>query len=91
MHLFNKSERLNNKIVINNLFENGASIALSPFRLIWIEHNNSNQPIAKTLISVPKRNVNLATQRNLIKRRVNEAFRLNKERLYIKLKKKISK
>jgi len=85
MHTFNKSERLNNKVAINNLFEKGQSVVLSPFRLLWIENNNSKYSIAQTLISVPKRNISLATKRNVLKRRINEAFRLNKEKLYTKL------
>ena len=85
MQTFNKSERLNNKVTINNLFEKGQSIVLSPFRLVWTEHNNSKYSIAQTLISVPKRNISLATKRNVLKRRINEAFRLNKEKLYAKL------
>jgi len=85
MYTFNKSERLNNKVAINNLFEKGQSVVLSPFRLLWIENNNSKYSIAQTLISVPKRNISLATKRNVLKRRMNEAFRLNKEKLYAKL------
>ena len=85
MHTFNKSERLNNKVAINNLFEKGQSVVLSPFRLLWIENNNNKYSIAQTLISVPKRNISLATKRNVIKRRMNEAFRLNKEKLYTEL------
>ena len=84
MQTFNKTERLNNKVAINNLFEKGQSVVLSPFRLLWIE-NNSKYSIAQTLISVPKQNISLATKRNGIKRRMNEAFRLNKEKLYTKL------
>ena len=88
MHTFNKSERLNNKVAINNLFEKGQVVVLSPFRLVWIENNNSKYSIAQTLISVPKRNISLATKRNVIKRRMNEAFRLNKEKLYTELNEK---
>ena len=85
MQTFNKSERLNNKIAINNLFEKGQSVVLDPFRLVWIEYNSTKYSIAQTLISVPKRNISLATKRNVIKRRMNEAFRLNKEKLYTEL------
>ena len=85
MHTFNKSERLNNKSEIDNLFEKGQSVVLNPFRLVWIENNDSKYSIAQTLISVPKRNISLATKRNVLKRRINEAFRLNKEKLYAKL------
>ena len=85
MYIFNKSERLTNKVTINKLFEKGQSVVISPFRLLWTENNNSKYSIAQTLISVPKRNISLATKRNVIKRRMNEAFRLNKEKLYAEL------
>ena len=84
MQTFNKSERLNNKVTINNLFEKGKSIVLSPFRLVWTEDKNKCT-IAQTLILVPKRNISLATKRNILKRRINEVFRLNKGKLYAKL------
>ena len=86
MQTFKKSERLNNKIAIDNLFAKGQSIVVSPFRLFWIEHKNKKDDLAQTLISVPKRNVNLASNRNVLKRRINEAFRLNKTRLCTALK-----
>ena len=85
MYIFNKSERLNNKVTINKLFKKGQSVVISPFRLLWIENNNSKHPRAQTLISVPKRNISLAAKRNVIKRRINEAFRLNKDKVYAKL------
>ena len=83
MYTFNKSERLNNKATINNLFEKGKSIVLSPFRLVWTEDKNKDT-IVQTLILVPKRNISLATKRNVLKRRINEVFRLNKRKLYEK-------
>ena len=88
MYKFKKSERLNNKVVINKLFEKGHSIVISPFRLFWLENNTTKAPTVQTLISVPKRNISLATQRNRLKRRINEAFRLNKEKLYEELNEK---
>ena len=51
MYIFNKSERLNNKVTINKLFKKGQSVVISPFRLLWIENNNSKHPRAQTLIS----------------------------------------
>ena len=84
MHTFNKSERLNNKATINNLFEQGKSIVLNPFRLVWTE-DKGKYTIAQTLILVPKRNISLATKRNVLKRRINEVFRLHKGKLYAKL------
>jgi ribonuclease P protein component len=81
MQTFKKSERLNNKIAIDNLFAKAQSIVVSPFRLLWIEHKNKKDDLTQTLISVPKRNIKLASNRNVLKRRINEAFRLNKTRL----------
>ena len=86
MHSFNKLERLSSKAAIKKLFEEGEAIAAYSFILLWKE-NTDKYSITQTLISVPKRNISLATQRNLIKRRVNEAFRVNKEKLYAKLEK----
>lgn len=86
MQTFKKSERLNNKIAIDNLFAKAQSIVVSPFRLLWIEHKNKKDDLAQTLISVPKRNIKLASNRNVLKRRINEAFRLNKTRLCTALK-----
>ena len=45
MYTFNKSERLNNKVAINKLFEKGQSVIISPFHLLWIENNNSKYSI----------------------------------------------
>lgn len=85
MQTFNKSERLNNKVAINNLFEKGQSVVISPFRLLWIENDNTKHLKFQILILVPKRNISLAAKRNVIKRRINEAFRLNKDKVYAKL------
>tara|TARA_Y100000766_G_C18889373_1_gene597699 strand:- start:705 stop:1076 length:372 start_codon:yes stop_codon:yes gene_type:complete len=84
MHSFNKLERLSSKAAIKKLFEEGEAIVASSFLLLWKE-NTDKYSTTQTLISVPKRNISLATKRNLIKRRVNEAFRVNKEKLYAKL------
>ena len=85
MQTFNKSERLNNKVAINNLFEKGQSVVISPFRLLWIEKDNIKYSKLQILILVPKRNISLAAKRNIIKRRINEACRLNKDKIYSKL------
>ena len=84
MHSFNKLERLSSKAAIKKLFEEGEAIVASSFLLLWKE-NTDKYSTTQTLISVPKRNISLATKRNLIKRRANEAFRVNKEKLYAKL------
>lgn len=82
METFKKSERLNNKNWINELFKSGRGITISPLRIIWVCSNKTDDLISQVMISVPKKNVKLASKRNLIKRRINESFRLSKEGLY---------
>ena len=53
--------------------------------MIWIENKISRSVSVQTLISIPKRNIKLASKRNILKRRINEAFRVNKIHLYTKL------
>lgn len=88
MYSFKKSERLNNQEAINQLFLKGQAIERDPFLLVWTENiNNKNIPL-QILITIPKNNVKLAAKRNSIKRRINEALRLNKSKLYFKLEEK---
>ena len=87
MDSFIKDERLNNKIEIKELFSQGKSISINPFQLLWKTNNNTKNHF-QVLISVPKRNINLATERNFLRRKIKESFRLNKKKLYKKLNEK---
>ena len=87
MESFVKDERLNNKTEIKELFSQGQSISINPFQLIWKANNNVKKQL-QVLISVPKRNINLATERNFLRRKIKESFRLNKKKLYKKLNEK---
>lgn len=73
---FRKSERLYQKKKIKELFTRGSSFYLYPFKVIFLKDEDlaNNQ----VLISVPKRNFKKAVHRNLLKRRIREAYRLNK-------------
>ena len=88
MQTFQKNERLCGKITIDNLFTNGSSIKDSIFRLVWNTEEFDNDIIAKTLIVVPKKYIKNAANRNILKRRVREAFRIYKSSLYTKIKSK---
>ena len=84
---FHRSERLKSRKVIQQLFKGGRSFSHYPFRLVWLpmEERRSEAPVQFT-VSVPRRQFRKATERNRIKRRVREAYRLNKHRLYRGLK-----
>ncbi len=79
---FKKKERLCGKKRINNLFTYGNSFYIRPFKIVWLNTKiNSNTP-AQVLISIPKHNIHKSVQRNLLKRRIKEAYRKNKKLFY---------
>lgn len=74
---FSKKERLKNKIEIESLFSEGIRFFEYPFNVIWKLDSNSDSTL-KMAVSVPKKKIPNATDRNKIKRLVREAFRKNK-------------
>ncbi len=74
---FSKSERLSKKKDIQELFDKGSSFYLHPFKVFFRKQPES-PGVHQVLFSVPKRNFKHATDRNRIKRRMREAYRLNK-------------
>ncbi len=79
-YTFKKEERLCNKSLIDELYHSGSSFLCYPFRITWL-HATVNAPVnAQVLIAVAKKRYKHATDRNLIKRRTREAYRLNKAR-----------
>ena len=78
---FKKEERLAGEKHIQELFEKGSSFHLYPFRVLSLSNPESGHKINKVLISVSKRNFKRAVDRNLIKRRVREAYRLQKDQI----------
>jgi ribonuclease P protein component len=80
-YTFRKEERLSKDKLIQELFDKGSSFYLFPFKVFFMP--NPDQGIAwhQVVISVSKRNFKRAVDRNLLKRRIREAYRLNKDLL----------
>jgi ribonuclease P protein component len=76
---FRKEERLKKEKHIQELFTKGSSFYLHPFKVLILE--NKAVALTQVLISVSRRNFKKAVDRNTIKRRVREAYRLNKSLL----------
>ncbi|HKZ36214.1 MAG TPA: ribonuclease P protein component [Chryseolinea sp.] len=78
---FQKKERLSKEKLIKELFDKGSSFYLFPFKVFFMANPDPEYPFHQILISVSKRNFKRAVDRNLIKRRIREAYRLNKTKL----------
>jgi ribonuclease P protein component len=78
---FRKEEKLSKEIWIQELFNRGSSFHLYPFRILFLPHPDQQSNANQILISVSKRNFKRAVDRNTIKRRIREAYRLNKHQI----------
>lgn len=82
---FSKEERLNKEKVIQELFKRGSSFYLYPYK-VFVMRNADQAGSHQVLISVSKKLFSKAVDRNKIKRKIREAYRLNKVALDMETK-----
>ena len=76
-----KAERLSRKKVIEKMFAGGSrSFSLFPLRVVYMPVEEQDATVS-ILVSVSKRRFKRAVKRNAVKRRIREAYRLNKQPL----------
>lgn len=86
MNKFFKEERLCSKKSLDLLFKKGSSFLLYPYRATFLFDAQPSRFPAQVVINVAKKRYKRAHDRNLIKRRTREAYRLQKQfMLYEKL------
>ena len=87
MQTLRKTEIINHKKKIDQLFKSGNRFLIEEFQVVY-STSNSNDSRFNILISVPKKKIKLACKRNLLKRRIKEIVRRKKEEFILKLKDK---
>lgn len=86
-HTFRKEERLCSTKIIAELFDSGDVFYCSFFKVVWGYKTFLPGFPAQVAFSVSKRSFRSAVDRNLVKRRMREAYRKNKHLLYSVLEK----
>jgi len=85
---FPKNQRLCNNTDIDILFDEGTSISLNSFRIVWSYNEKKDDVLMKSIIIVPKKRIKLAVQRNTIKRYIRQSYRTRRVKLEEHLKNK---
>jgi ribonuclease P protein component len=75
---FSKEERLSGRTHIDELFDQGKSFHIAPFKVLYrITGIPQDHPV-RLIIAIPKRKIKRAVDRNRLRRLIREAYRLNK-------------
>ena len=76
-----KRDRLKSRREIDTLFEKGKHFSVFPLRVIYRLEPAPNLPTLQAGVTASKRHFKKAVDRNLIKRRIREGYRLNKNQI----------
>jgi len=82
-----KKERLKSRKQLDLLFKEGKSVSMPPFRILYIldDRQGAVLPRLQFGVGASSRNFKKAVDRNLIKRRIRESYRLQKAPLELAL------
>jgi len=84
---FRKDEKLCSQKLMGELFLSGSSFLSYPLRIVWKTHDIlPSDSLVQAGFSVPKKLFKHATDRNTLKRRIRESYRLHKSELYDQLR-----
>ena len=84
-YTFKKEEKLKSRKTIEQLFRDGRSFSVFPFRVLWKFTGTSVAPV-QTGFAVSSKHFKKAVDRNRIKRLMREAYRLQKNDLQNQLR-----
>lgn len=80
---FGKEEKLKKQKDIQDLFQEGENLVVYPLALRYLTGVHGGG-LNRAAFSVSKKKFKLAVHRNLLKRRIREAYRLNKNQLQLR-------